>query len=45
MEWTVDREADKPLYQQIFEFIEEKIAYGELPSGLFYLQNVNWQIN
>ena len=33
MEWTVDREADKPLYQQIFEFIEEKIAYGELPSG------------
>ena len=33
MEWEVDREADKPLYQQIFEIIEEKIAYGELPSG------------
>ena len=29
MEWEVDREADKPLYQQIFEIIEEKIAYGE----------------
>ena len=33
MEWAVNREADKPLYQQIFEIIEEKIAYGELPSG------------
>ena len=33
MEWEVDREADKPLYQQIFEIIEEKIAYGELPPG------------
>ncbi|WP_445506128.1 MocR-like pyridoxine biosynthesis transcription factor PdxR [Niallia sp. 03190] len=33
MEWKVNREADKPLYQQIFEFIEEKIAYGEFPPG------------
>src|SRR3954465_10227146 len=33
MEWEVDREADKPLYQQIYDFIEEKIAYGELPTG------------
>jgi len=33
MEWTVNREADKPIYQQIFEFIEEKIAYGEFPPG------------
>ena len=33
MEWTVNREAEKPLYQQIFEHIEEKIAYGELPPG------------
>lgn len=33
MEWKVDREASKPLYQQIFEFIEEKITYGEFPPG------------
>ena len=25
--------ADKPIYQQIFEYIEEKIAYGEYPPG------------
>lgn len=31
MEWKVNREAIKPLYQQIFEYIEEKITYGELP--------------
>ncbi|WP_338448043.1 PLP-dependent aminotransferase family protein [Niallia oryzisoli] len=31
MEWKVDRDADKPLYQQIFEYIEEKISYGEYP--------------
>lgn len=33
MEWNVDRQASKPLYQQIFEIIEEKIAYGEFPPG------------
>nr|WP_295973357.1 PLP-dependent aminotransferase family protein [uncultured Bacillus sp.] len=33
MEWKVNRDADKPIYQQIFEFIEEKIAYGEYPPG------------
>ncbi|WP_071394380.1 MocR-like pyridoxine biosynthesis transcription factor PdxR [Bacillus tuaregi] len=33
MEWKVDRDADKPLYQQIFEYIEEKISYGEYPPG------------
>jgi len=33
MEWKVDRKADKPLYQQIFEYIEEKISYGEYPPG------------
>lgn len=33
MEWTVNREGDKPIYQQIFEYIEEKIAYGEYPPG------------
>ena len=33
MEWKVDREANKPLYQQIFELIEERISYGEFPPG------------
>jgi len=33
MEWKVNRDADKPLYQQIYEYIEEKISYGEYPPG------------
>lgn len=33
MEWKVNRQSDKPLYRQIFEFIEQKIAYGEFPPG------------
>ncbi|MFC7440332.1 PLP-dependent aminotransferase family protein [Laceyella putida] len=33
MEWKVNRSGDKPLYQQIAEFIEQKIAYGEFPPG------------
>jgi DNA-binding GntR family transcriptional regulator len=33
MEWKVNRNADKPLYQQIVDLIEQKIAYGELPPG------------
>jgi DNA-binding transcriptional MocR family regulator len=33
MEWKIDRQASKPLYQQIFETIEEKISYGEFPAG------------
>jgi DNA-binding transcriptional MocR family regulator len=33
MEWKIDREKSTPLYQQIFEMIEEKIAYGEFPPG------------
>lgn len=33
MEWSVNRESEKPIYQQIFEYIEEKIAYGEFPPG------------
>ncbi|MDP4157306.1 MAG: aminotransferase class I/II-fold pyridoxal phosphate-dependent enzyme, partial [Bacillota bacterium] len=33
MEWKIDRQASKPLYQQIFEIIEEKISYGEFPPG------------
>lgn len=33
MEWKVDREASRPLYQQIFEIIEERISYGEFPPG------------
>ncbi|WP_338469493.1 PLP-dependent aminotransferase family protein [Niallia sp. XMNu-256] len=33
MEWTLNRKADKPLYQQIYEIIEERIAYGEFPPG------------
>lgn len=33
MEWKVNRQSDKPLYQQIFDFIEQKIAYGEFPPG------------
>lgn len=33
MEWKVDRQSNKPLYQQVFDFIEQKISYGEFPPG------------
>ena len=33
VEWTLNRNANKPLYQQIYEMIEERIAYGEFPPG------------
>ncbi|WP_428908356.1 PLP-dependent aminotransferase family protein [Niallia sp. Krafla_26] len=33
MEWTLNRKADNPLYQQIYEIIEERISYGEFPPG------------
>ncbi|PYI55960.1 PLP-dependent aminotransferase family protein [Paenibacillus flagellatus] len=31
--WKPDREADKPIYRQIVEQIERRIALGELPPG------------
>ena len=33
MEWKLNRNADKPLYRQIYELIEERISYGEFPPG------------
>lgn len=33
MEWNLNRKADKPLYRQIYELIEERISYGEFPPG------------
>ena len=46
MEWKVDREASKPLYQQIFEFIEErKLHTGNFLLAVYCLQNVNWLNN
>ncbi|UQZ83665.1 HTH-type transcriptional regulator NorG [Paenibacillus konkukensis] len=31
--WRPDRSGDKPIYQQIAEHIERRIAFGELPPG------------
>lgn len=37
MEWKVNRQSAIPLYQQIYEWIEQKIAYGEFPPGTLLL--------
>ncbi|MDF2671563.1 MAG: GntR family transcriptional regulator [Paenibacillus sp.] len=31
--WTPDRKSSKPLYHQIADYIERRIAYGEFPPG------------
>ncbi|WP_139487878.1 PLP-dependent aminotransferase family protein [Brevibacillus dissolubilis] len=33
MEWKPDRDSDIPVYQQIADFIEKRIMYGEYPPG------------
>ncbi len=33
MEWKLDKQSDIPLYQQIANFIQKRIAYGEYPPG------------
>lgn len=33
MEWKPDKQSDIPLYQQIANYIQKRIAYGEYPPG------------
>lgn len=33
MEWKPDKQSDIPLYQQISDYIQKRIAYGEYPPG------------
>lgn len=31
--WKLDRESNKPLYEQIADYLEQRISYGEFPPG------------
>ncbi|KQB18080.1 hypothetical protein AL712_31590 (plasmid) [Bacillus thuringiensis] len=33
MEWKLDNDCKIPIYQQVIDFIERRITYGELPPG------------
>ena len=33
MEWKLDSDRKIPIYQQVVDFIEKRITYGELPPG------------
>lgn len=35
MEWKLDTNSKVPIYQQVVDFIERRIMYGELPPGSF----------
>ncbi len=35
MEWKLDNDSKIPIYQQVVDFIEKRITYGELPPGSF----------
>lgn len=35
MEWKLDNDCKIPIYQQVIDFIERRITYGELPPGSF----------
>ncbi|ARO59838.1 Transcriptional regulator, GntR [Bacillus cereus] len=35
MEWKLDSDSKIPIYQQVVDFIEKRITYGELPPGSF----------
>ncbi|MED4651922.1 MocR-like pyridoxine biosynthesis transcription factor PdxR [Bacillus pseudomycoides] len=35
MEWKLDNDSKIPIYQQVVDFIERRIMYGELPPGSF----------
>ncbi|KEK22530.1 PLP-dependent aminotransferase family protein [Bacillus gaemokensis] len=35
MEWKLDTDSKIPIYQQVVDFIERRIMYGELPPGSF----------
>ena len=35
MKWTLDTESKIPIYQQVVDYIERRIMYGELPPGSF----------
>ena len=42
MEWKIDRQASKPLYQQIFEIIEEKFHMANFRREVYCRPNGNW---
>ncbi|MER8124992.1 winged helix-turn-helix domain-containing protein, partial [Acinetobacter baumannii] len=33
MEWKPDKQSDIPIYKQIADYIQKRIAYGEYPPG------------
>ena len=35
MQWKLDNDSKIPIYQQVVDFIEKRITYGELPPGSF----------
>ncbi|MEH7463009.1 PLP-dependent aminotransferase family protein [Bacillus thuringiensis] len=35
MKWTLDTDSKIPIYQQVVDYIERRIMYGELPPGSF----------
>ncbi|MCM3736825.1 PLP-dependent aminotransferase family protein [Bacillus cytotoxicus] len=35
MKWTLDTNSKIPIYQQVVDYIERRIVYGELPPGSF----------
>ncbi|MFI8709164.1 PLP-dependent aminotransferase family protein [Bacillus sp. NPDC077411] len=35
MKWTLDTDSKIPIYQQVVDYIERRIVYGELPPGSF----------
>lgn len=41
MEWKLDNDSKIPIYQQVVDFIERRIMYGELHPGSFLLRNEN----
>ena len=41
MEWKLDSDSKIPIYQQVVDFIEKRITYGELPPEASYLPNEN----
>lgn len=41
MEWKLDNDSKIPIYQQVVDFIEKRITYGELPQVASSLQNGN----